>query len=139
MANANPDSSWHSNVKQQTLRLAYWTLAWLISMAVASFGPALLWSFNPALTLIAIGINVLIGFGMIRANINHLQSLDELQRKISMDAMGLALGVALVLGLAYSNLDIANIISFDAEISHLVIVTALTYLAATIYGNRKYQ
>jgi hypothetical protein len=108
-------------------------------MAVASFGPTLLWPSKPALTLIAIGINVLIGFGMIRANINHLQSLDELQRKISLEAMGLALGVALVLGLAYSNLDIANIISFDAEISHLVIVTALTYLAAMIRGNRKYQ
>ena len=28
---------------------------------------------------------------------------------------------------------------FDAEISHLVIITALTYLAAMIYGSRKYQ
>ena len=139
MPSTKSEPSWRSNVRQQTRHLAYWTLAWLVSMAVASFGPTLLWPSKPALTLIAIGINVLIGFGMIRANINHLQSLDELQRKISLEAMGLALGVALVLGLAYSNLDIANIISFDAEISHLVIVTALTYLAAMIRGNRKYQ
>ena len=139
MPDAKSNPSWRSNVKQQTRRLAYWTLAWLVSMAVASFGPALLWSFDRTLTLIAIGINVLIGFGMIRANIIHLQILDELERKISMDAMGLALGVALVIGLAYSNLDIANIIGFDAEISHLVIITALTYLAAMVHGSRRYQ
>ena len=139
MNDTKPASGWQTNVKRQTIRLAYWTLAWLVSMAVATFGPLALWSGNKTVTLIAIGANVVIGFGMIRANKNHLQSLDELQRKISLEAMGLALGVGLVVGLAYSNLDVANIIGFDAEISHLVILVALTYLAAMVRGNRKYQ
>lgn len=139
MNDTNQAPGWQANVKQQTIRLAYWTLAWLVSMAVATFGPLMLWSSSTPITLAAIGINVLIGFGMIRANRNHLQSLDELQRKISLEAMALTLGVGLVIGLAYSNLDVADIIGFDAEISHLVILMALTYLSAIGLANRKYR
>ena len=136
---SNASGGWHANVKRQTVKLGYWTLAWLISMAVATFGPQFLWGSNDLVTVLAIGVNMLIGFGMIYANKNHLQSLDELQQKIHLEAMGLTLGVGLVAGLAYSNLDVANVIAADAEISHLVILMGLTYLGAVIFGTRKYR
>ena len=140
MSNSNPASGgWHANVRRQTVRLAYWTLAWLVTMAAATFGPQLIWAESSALTPIAILINLLIGFGMIRANKEHLKSLDELQQRIQLEAMGIALGVGLVVGMAYSNLDISNVISTDAEISYLVIVVALTYLASVFFGTRKYR
>lgn len=140
MTDPKPASrGWHANVRHQTVKLAYWTFAWLISMAVATFGPQFIWTDGSPLTSIAIGINVLIGFGMIRANKNHLQSLDELQQRIHLEAMGITLGVGLVVGLAYSNLDISNVISADAEISHLVILMGLTYLASVFIGTRKYR
>jgi hypothetical protein len=53
--------------------------------------------------------------------------------------MALSLGVGLVVGLCYSNLDISNLISFDAEISHLVILMGLTYFAGVLVSHRKYQ
>jgi len=140
MNDANSTSGgWHANVKRQTVKLGYWTLAWVVSMAVATFGPKFLWQPNEMLTILAIGLNLLIGFGMIYANKNHLRSLDELQQKIYLEAMGITLGVGLVAGLAYSNLDVANVISSDAEISHLVILMGLTYLAAIAFGTRKYR
>lgn len=140
MGNSDPASGgWHSNVRRQTVRLAYWTLAWLVTMAVATFGPQLIWTESSALTPIAILVNLLIGFGMIRANKEHLKSLDELQQRIQLEAMGIALGVGLVVGMAYSNLDISNVINTDAEISYLVIVVALTYLASVFFGTRKYR
>ena len=130
---------WHANVRRQTVRLAYWTLAWLVTMAVATFGPQIVWTESSALTPVAIVVNLLIGFGMIWANKEHLKSLDELQQRIQLEAMGIALGVGLVVGMAYSNLDISNVISSDAEISFLVIVVALTYLASVFLGTRKYR
>jgi hypothetical protein len=90
-------------------------------------------------TVFGIAANLLIGFGMIRAFRNHLRSLDELDQKIQLDAMSFTLGVALVVGLAYSNLDVSNIIASDAEISFLVILMSLTYLGAIAYGKRKYR
>jgi len=130
---------WQANVKRHTIRLAYWTLAWLVSMALATFGPRFLWQEAAVITVVAIGINLLIGFGMIVANKNHLRSLDELHQKIHLEAMGITLGVALVVGLAYSVLDMNNVIASDAEISHLVFVMGLTYLASIVIGTRKYQ
>lgn len=140
MSNTNPASGgWNANLRRQTLRLAYWTLAWVISMAIATFGPQFIWAQGSALTTAAIAFNLLIGFGMIYANKEHLKSLDEMQQRIQLEAMGIALGVGLVVGMAYSNLDISNVISTDAEISYLVILVALTYLASVFIGTRKYQ
>ncbi len=123
---------WQDNVRRQTLKLAYWTLAWVLTMALATFGPKFLWASGVPITIAAIGLNLLIGMGIIVANKDYLRSLDEMQQKIHLQAMGITLGVGLVAGLAYSNLDISNVISFDAEISHLVVIMALTYLATLV-------
>lgn len=140
MSNADPASGgWQANVKRQTVRLAWWTLAWVLSMALATFGPEFLWSGNRMLTITGIAANLLIGFGMIRAFRNHLRSLDELDQKIQLEAMSFTLGVALVVGLAYSNLDVSNVITSDAEISYLVILMSLTYMGAIAFGKRKYR
>ena len=128
---------WQDNVRKQTRKLGYWTLAWVLTMALATFGPEFLWASSVPITLASIGLNLLVGVGMIVANKDYLTSLDEMQQKIHLQAMGITLGVALVVGLAYSNLDISNIISFDAEISHLVVIMALTYLATLLTLTRK--
>ena len=124
--------------QRTTVQLAGWTLAWLATMALAVFGPRFAWDSITLLTVLAIVLNLAVGLGLIVANIRHLKSLDELQQRIQLEAMALALGVAVVAGLAYSNLDITNVIPFDAEISNLVILVALTYLVGVIVGHRRY-
>ena len=52
--------------------------------------------------------------------------------------MALALGVGVVGGLSYSLLDTTNLIAQDAEISYLVILIALTYLASVVIGQKRY-
>ena len=132
-------SDWKANTVRNTARLGYWTLAWVVTMAVANFGPKFVWDSNEVLTIVAIVANLAIGVGMILANKRHLNGLDEMHQKIQLEAMALSLGVGLIVGLSYSNLDINNIIGADAEISHLVIVMALTYLVGIIAGTRKYR
>lgn len=125
--------------KENTVRLAIWTGAWLITTALASFGPKLIWDFNNLISVSAILLNILVGAGMIWANKRFLQDLDELQQKIQLEAMALALGIGLILGLGYSLLDIAQVISFDAEISHLIIVMSITYLIGMKSGQVRYR
>jgi len=132
-------NSWAAANKRNTVRLAYWTFTWVATQALAVFGPEFIWQSNKSLTSLAILFNVAIGFGMILALIRHLKGLDEMQQRIQLNAMGISLGVGLVLGLAYSSLDTTNVIPFDAEISHLVILMSLTYVLAIYLGNRKYQ
>ena len=122
-----------------TARLAYWTLAWLATTALATFGPRLVWDFNTLLTILGVLINLGIGFGMIVATRRHLRALDEMQQKIFLDAGALSLGVGLVCGLAYELLEDIKLISFEPEISHLVVLMCLTFIAGMIAGNRKYR
>ena len=124
--------------RRNTIRLAWWTGAWLVTMAIAVFGPVIAWE-SKVVSLGAILVNVAAGIGMIAANKRHLEGLDELQRKIQLEAMAMALGVGLVVGLAYSTLDVVDVIAVDAEISFLVILIALTYLGGVFIGRRKYQ
>ena len=132
-------NDWAANAARNTTRLGYWTAAWVVTMAVANFGPRFIWQLNESLTIIAILINLAIGFGMIVANKRHLKGLDEMHQKIQLEAMALSLGVGLVVGLAYSNLDVTNIIAFDAEISQLFILMGLTYGAGIFIGLRKFR
>jgi len=140
MSTSQPNSGdWAASRKKDTVRLGMWTLAWLVTMAVAVFGATLVWSGNQPVIVTTIIINIAVGFGMIRANKQHLQGLDEMHRKIQLEAMALSLGVGLVVGLGYSSLDVTNIITFDAEISHLVILLGLTYAAGVFAGIRRYR
>ncbi|MEM1175874.1 MAG: hypothetical protein AAGI27_13770, partial [Pseudomonadota bacterium] len=113
-----------------TKRLGAWTAAWLVTLALVAFGPVYLWDKEPLITSAFIVINLGIGGGMIIANIRFVADLDELQKQIHLEAMGISLGVGLVVGLSYSMLDITNLVSWNAEISHLVFVQGITYLVA---------
>ena len=127
-----------TQIKKNTKNLAIYTALWVVSMAFATFGPKFLWEGNKTLTFIGVLVNAIFGVFMILANIKHLKGLDELQKKIQLEGMALALGVGIVGGLSYSLLDTTNLITQDAEISFLVILIALTYLASVVIGQNRY-
>ncbi len=137
--NDSQTDNWASRTHKNTVRLGFWTAAWVLSLALATFGPLLVWGENSPLTSLALALNLAAGAGMILANKHHLKGLDELQQKIQLEAMALALGVALVVGLAYSTADQTNLIPVDAEISYLVILISFTYMAGIFFGRRRYM
>ena len=132
-------SDWAASNKRNVVVLRYWTFAWVLSTALAVFGPKLIWDFQTTLTMLGVLLNLGVGFGMILANKRHLQGLDEMHRKIFLDAGALSLGVGLVCGLSYDLLEDVRLITFEPEISHLVILMCLTFLVGMISGHRKYR
>lgn len=122
-----------------TLQLALWTLAWLASTALLRFGAEYIWDYQPAYSIIALITHLALGAAMIMVNVKHLVNLDELQRKITMDAMGITLGVGLIAGIAYEQLEDIKLITFEPEISHLIMLMAFTYIISILIGNRKYK
>jgi len=132
-------NAWEATAKKNTRHLGYWTGSWVVTMAIASFGQIYFWKDNTVLSILFTVINTLIGVGMILMNRKHLNGLDEMQRKISMDAMAIALGVGIVGGLSYSMLDQADIIGLDAEIAHLVMLIGITYMIGIFVGTRRYK
>ena len=132
-------SDWAASNIRNTIRLRYWTTAWVLSSALAAFGPKLIWNFHTGLTILGVVITLAVGFGMVLANKQYIQGLDELHRKVFLDAGMLSLGVGLVSGLSYEMLEDIKLITFEPEISHLVILMCLTFLTGLIMGHRKYR
>ncbi len=118
--------------------LAAWTLAWVGSLALARFGPAL-WDDQPVLSWIAIGLNIALGVGWIIAHARYLRKQDDLQRKILIEALALALGVGLVGSLAYAAASNIGLISFDFDLAVFPVLAAVTYMLATAIGNLRYR
>ena len=125
--------------KKNTKLLFIWSVVWVLATAVVAFGPKNLWNFNTLLTIIAVLIHIGLGLGMIRVFKQFLLGLDELQRKIHLDAMAISLGIGLVFGCSYEMLEDIKLIPFQPEIPHLIIVMYLTYAIGAILGNRRYQ
>ena len=137
--NNSKSDSWAAKNTKNTLIILYWTSAWVLTTALVTFGTEFIWQSDKLFTSLAILLNVVIGFGMILAVKRYLKGLDEMQQKIQLDAMALSLGVGLVVGLGYSSMDQTNLIPFDAEISHLIILMSLTYIVGIFTGLRKYR
>lgn len=138
-AKDNTEDKYQATNGKNTTNLRNWTAAWLITMAIASFAPRFLWDFNTALTIIGILVHLATGIGMLMSNRRYLLDLDEMQQRILLNAMALTLGVGLIVGLSYELLEDIKLISYEPEISHLILIMVLTYLITTIVGHRKYQ
>ena len=128
-----------TNIKKNTLRNLYWTAAWLASFAVAAFGPRLIWDFATLPTILGVLINLGVGFGMIAVNKRNVRGWDELGQKIFLNAASITLGVGIVCGTSYTLLASQKLISFQPEIGHLIMLMALTFVAANYAGTRKYR
>lgn len=124
--------------KQQILNLAGWTWSWVATLALATFGPIYIWDDHLLLTILFVGLNFANGIAMIIANRQFFNSLDELQRKIQLEALGITLGLTVIFGITYSLLDTTNLIGADAEIGFLVGVIGVTYMVSLLIIRKRY-
>ena len=129
----------YSRDRVSEAKVAYWGLAWVLATAGAAFGPELLWGYGTLMTSVAVATQLALGFGMIWAFKGVLLAMDDLQRLIQLEAISLALGVGIVVGVSYELLEDVKLITFEPEISHLIILIGLTYLFGLFLGNRHYR
>lgn len=125
--------------KQKIIELAIWTGIWLLSILIATYGPLLLWDATFILTPISIGLTLATGLMMILVNKNLFDTMDELQKKMQLQATAITLILVMVVGLTYSLLDLHNLIQGDAEISLLVMFMGVTYLTSIAIISLRYR
>ena len=128
------------NKRKTTVQFAIWTWAWVASMALATFGRVFLWdNSNTTLTAISIALNVALGIGMIIGNRNYFNNFDELEKKIYLEALALAMGLNIVFGLAFNLCEQANLLPFKADIGVLVLFTSLSFSIILTLNKRSYS
>ncbi len=126
-------------IRTNVVRLFRWNAAWGAATALMAFGPKFLWNKSLVFTLLAVGLDIAVGVGMILANRNYLAELDELQRKVQLNSMGITLGVAVVAGVPFSVMSACHVIPFHADIAYLLILMSLTFGVSNLYGTRRYR
>ncbi len=136
---AHSQASGYPDAARNVMQLALWVFAWVATLALASFGPTHLWDSHTGASWIAILGNIAVGVGLIVVHARYLTTLDELQRKIMMDAMAVTLGAGLVGGCAYGAAANIDLISRDANIGYLILLMGVVYVVATIAGNIRYR
>jgi hypothetical protein len=134
-----PEHGYESRIRTSVIRLFYWDGAWGAATALMAFGPRFLWNRALGLTLLAVGLDIAVGVGMILANKNFLAELDELQRKVQLNSMGITLGVGLIAGVPLSVMDAYHLIPFHGDIGYLLILMSVTFVVSNLYGTRRYR
>ena len=123
-----------------TFRFFLWTFAWLLTLALAKFGPELLWDEGQTVvSWAAVAANLVVGIGWIVAFARYLKAIDELQRKIQQDALLVTLGVAWVGGFAYVAADSAGLVVGDINIAAFPVLMSVVYLIAFAVGYFRYR
>ena len=128
-----------TRANRNSLGLAIWTFAWLATLALAKFGPDVLWDSLPVAGWTLIAVNLIVGSGWIVAHARYLRGVDDLQRKIMLDAIAVALGAGLVGGFAYAAANGIDLITFDANVAFLSTLMAVVYLVAMVVGSLRYR
>jgi len=132
-------SGYHSRLQTNILRLFGWAASWVGTCALMKFGPEFLWNKSSVFTLLAIGMNVCVGVGLILAHKKYIAKLDELQRKIYLNALAITVGVILIVVVPYSVMEKYDVISFHAGIPHLLVLMSLTFCLSLAYGSWRYR
>jgi hypothetical protein len=133
------ESGYQLRIRASVIRLFRWCGGWAAATALMAFGPKFLWNKALGFTLLAVGLDVAVGVGVILANKKYLEELDELQRKVQLNSLAITAGVALIVGVPYSMMDLYHVIPFHAEISHLLVLMSLTFAVSNLYGTRRYR
>lgn len=135
-----PNKRYESRVAKSTLKLCYWSVAWVLAIALLALGEDFLWEDASTVpTVIAFAIAVLVGIGMVIAYKNYVTALDELQKKVLLEAMSITLGVPLAVGGPYSIMVEHGVAPSEKWFAYLIILMSLTFFASFFAGMRRYK
>jgi hypothetical protein len=134
-----PETGYQSRIRTSVIRLFRWCGAWAAASALMAFGPKFLWNKALGFTLLAVGLDVAVGVGAMLANKKYLDELDELQRKVQLNAMGITFGVGWIAGVPLSVMDAYHLVPFHPDIAYLMILMSVTFAVSNLYGTRRYR
>ena len=124
--------------KKNNMHYILWTLAWVGTMILVDKAILFGWYSSDLISILAIVVNTALGLGVVVAFMRMLKGMDDLQRNIQLNALALAVGAGFVGGFCFLLLATSKLIS-EADVSDLLLLMAIAYMAAVIYGQVKYR
>lgn len=117
-------------------RIIAWSLIWTVSWTAGALAIDNGWLAAGAAGVAAAVLSALFGLAMLVAYRRFLREADELRRKIEVEALAVAFGVGLVVGMTYWLLGEGGIVA-EAEILPVLVLMILTHSVGILVGFRR--
>ena len=131
-------SSYDTRSIKENLKLVGWVFTWTASFIISDKAKLYGWWSEEWITITSLIFNAALGLWMIHCYRRLLASMDDLQRKIQLDALSMALGISLVGTVSYSLLVTWGYI-VDEEVTDIMLLMCVAYSVSVIYGSLKYR
>lgn len=120
------------------LKMVAWIFVWMASLTISDKAALHGWWSAEWITWLSIAINAAIGLWVIQFYRRMLRGMDDLQRKIQLESLSMALGISLVGTITYSLLVTWGYI-VDEEVTDIFTLMCVSFAVSTIYGTVKYR
>ncbi|MGS0677037.1 hypothetical protein [Shewanella sp. 125m-1] len=122
------------NANRVNLLALFWAITLMISIFLSEHE-----LLNSGLLItLAFSIHTLIGIAMLVSYRHFLVQLDEMERKVQLDALALSVGVAIISFSSYSILANSGIVP-PLNAAYLIALIAVTYMVGIIKGRISYR
>ncbi|NNJ78346.1 MAG: hypothetical protein HKP19_03715 [Xanthomonadales bacterium] len=125
------------SIRDQLL-LVLWIFVWMATLTIADKAHLHGWWVSDWAGVAGILLNIIVGLGMVGFFMHMLKRMDDLQRKIQLDALSLSLGISLVGCSAYM-LAVTWGFIVDEEVSDMFMLMCLSYAASAMFMVWRYR
>lgn len=123
---------------RDNLAVVGWVFVWMASLVVSDKAALYGWWTAEWITWLSIAINLALGIWMVMRFMRMLRGMDDLQRKIQFDALGMSLGISMVSAITYSLLVTWGYIQHE-QVSDLFAIMCVSYAVTSLIGTLRYR
>jgi len=134
----NKASAYDKRAIRDNLGLVAWIFIWMASLTVSDKAALYDWWSQEWITVLSILVNAGLGLWVVHRYRQLLRGMDDLQRKIQLEALSLALGITLVGACSYMLLVTWGYIT-DEEVSDIFVLICVSYSVAVLANTLKYR
>ena len=121
-----------------SIRLLLWSIVWVGSLILVDKAILYGWHTSQVISAGGVLLNAALGLCVIWTFLRYLRLMDEMQRKIQLQALAFAMGIGLVGSHSYSLLVTAGFVT-DPEVSDIILLMTGTYVAGLAIGQFRHR
>ena len=123
---------------RDNLKFVSWVFLWTASSVICQKAKAYGWWEAEWITLMSIAVNAALGLLLVHYYRQMLNRMDDLQRKIHLEAISISFGLGLVLSISYTILVTWGYI-INGQVSDIFTLMCISYAAAIVLNTVRYK
>jgi hypothetical protein len=134
----NATSNYDKRSIRDNLKFVLWVFVWTASSVISQKAKYYGWWEAEWITLLSIAVNAALGLLLVYYYRQMLNRMDDLQRKIHLEAISISFGLGLVLSISYTILVTWGYI-INEQVSDIFTLMCISYAAAIVLNTVRYK